>query len=76
MDRELIDAARGADLFIAEALMYDKRVKYHLDLATLLRHRSRLDCRRLILTHMGEDMLARLDGLAVEAAEDGAELFV
>jgi ribonuclease BN (tRNA processing enzyme) len=72
----LIDAARGADLFIAEALMYDKRVKYHLDLATLLRHRSRLDCRRLILTHMGEDMLALLDGLAVEAAEDGAQLLV
>jgi len=69
-------AARGADLFIAEALMYDKRVKYHLDLATLLQHRSRLDCRRLVLTHMGEDMLARLDSLAIEAAEDGTELLV
>ena len=70
----LIDAARGADLFIAEALVYDKQVKYHLDLATLLQHRSRLDCRRLVVTHMGEDMLARLDGLPVEAAEDGKEL--
>jgi ribonuclease BN (tRNA processing enzyme) len=70
----LIDAARGADLFIAEALVYDKRVKYHLDLATLLQHRARLDCRRLVVTHMGEDMLARLDGLPVEAAEDGKEL--
>jgi ribonuclease BN (tRNA processing enzyme) len=70
----LIDAARGADLFIAEALFYDKRVKDHLDLATLLRHRSRLDCRRLILTHMGEDMLVRLRGLPVEAAEDGMAL--
>jgi ribonuclease BN (tRNA processing enzyme) len=72
----LIDAARGADLFIAEALFYDKRVKYHLDLATLLQHRSRLECRRLVLTHMGEDMLARLDGLGVEAAEDGKQLLV
>jgi ribonuclease BN (tRNA processing enzyme) len=72
----LVDAARGADLFIAEALSYDKRIRYHLDLATLLKHRSRLDCRRLILTHMGEDVLARLDGLAVEAAEDGKQLLV
>ena len=72
----LVDAARGADLFIAEALFYDKRVKYHLDLATLLQHRSRLECRRLVLTHMGEDVLARLDGLAVEAAEDGKQLLV
>jgi ribonuclease BN (tRNA processing enzyme) len=72
----LVEAARGADLFIAEALFYDKRVKYHLDLATLLRHRARLECRRLVLTHMGEDMLRRLDGLGVEAAEDGQELIV
>jgi ribonuclease BN (tRNA processing enzyme) len=72
----LVDAARGADLFIAEALSYDKRIRYHLDLATLLKHRSRLDCRRLILTPMGEDVLARLDGLAVEAAEDGKQLLV
>jgi len=72
----LVDAARGADLFIAEALSYDKRIRYHLDLATLLQHRSRLDCRRLIVTHMGEDVLARLDGLAVEAAEDGKQLLV
>jgi ribonuclease BN (tRNA processing enzyme) len=72
----LVDAARGADLFIAEALSYDKRIRYHLDLATLLAHRARLDCRRLILTHMGEDVLARLGGLAVEAAEDGKQLLV
>jgi ribonuclease BN (tRNA processing enzyme) len=72
----LIDAARGADLFIAEALFYDRRVKYHLDLATLLQHRSRLECRRLVVTHMGEDMLARLEGLDIEAAADGQELVV
>jgi ribonuclease BN (tRNA processing enzyme) len=72
----LVDAVQGADLFIAEALSYDRRIRYHLDLATLLEHRSRLDCRRLIVTHMGEDVLARLDGLAVEAAEDGKQLLV
>ncbi len=72
----LLDAARGADLFIAEALFYDKRVKYHLDLTTLLRERARLECRRLIVTHMGEDMLARVGGLEDEAAEDGKEVLL
>lgn len=67
----LIEVARGADLFIAEAYFFDKTVKFHLDLATLLRHRSALDCRRLIVTHMSEDMLRRRHGLAVETAEDG-----
>lgn len=72
----LIDAAGGADLFIAEALFFDKAVKYHLDLATLLSHRAQLDCRRLVVTHMSEDMLQRLDGLEVEAAEDGKLMVV
>ena len=72
----LVDAARAADLFIAEALFVDKRVKFHLDLETLLANRARLDCRRLVLTHMSEDVLGRLHGLGVEAAEDGQELVV
>src|SRR5258705_4161484 len=72
----LIDAARGADLFIAEALFFDKAVKYHLNLATLLGHRAELECRRLIVTHMGEDMLRRRDTLEVETAEDGKVVVV
>ena len=67
----LIDAARGADLLVAEALFFDKRIKYHLDLTTLTAERERLECRRLVVTHMGEDMLQRLPGLGVEAAWDG-----
>lgn len=67
----LLDAARGADLFIAEALFFDKPVKYHLDFQTLMAHREELACGRLVLTHMGEDMLGRLDGLGVEWADDG-----
>ncbi len=67
----LLDAARGADLFVAEAYFYEKKIKYHLDLATLLAQRERLACRRLVVTHMNDDMLRRLPGLAVEAAHDG-----
>jgi ribonuclease BN (tRNA processing enzyme) len=67
----LVDAARGADLFVAEAYFYEKKIKYHLDLATLLAHRDQLACRRVVVTHMNDDMLRRLPGLAVEAAHDG-----
>ena len=72
----LLDAARAADLFIAEALFVDKRVKFHLDAQTLLANRARLDCRRLVVTHMSDDVLGRLDELGVEAAEDGREFVV
>lgn len=70
----LLEAAREADLFIAEALFFDKRVKYHLDYATLMEQRERLRCRRLILTHMSEEMLARLPLPAGEWAEDGLQV--
>jgi ribonuclease BN (tRNA processing enzyme) len=67
----LIPAARGADLLIAEAYTFDRKVKYHLDLQTLLAHQKDLQAKRLILTHMGPDVLARLDTLPCEYAEDG-----
>ncbi len=67
----LVEAARGADLFVCEAYFFDKQVKYHLDYRTLLAARARLDCRRLMLTHMSADMLARLGEVEAEWAEDG-----
>jgi len=67
----LVEAARGADVFVCEAYSFEKRVKYHLDWRTVMEHRHRLECRRLILTHMSEDMLRRLPLDGVECAEDG-----
>ena len=67
----LIPAARGADLFIAEAYYYDKIVKNHLSLKTLEAHLPEINAKRLVLTHMSEDMLARLGDLPYTAAEDG-----
>ncbi len=70
----LIHAAAGADLFIAEAYFYDKAVRFHLDYATLAHRRSELGCKRVIVTHMSADMLARVAELPVEAAHDGLEI--
>jgi ribonuclease BN (tRNA processing enzyme) len=67
----LIPAARGADLFIAEAYYYDKIVKNHLSLKTLEAHLPEINAKRLVLTHMSENMLARLSELPYLAAEDG-----
>ena len=70
----LLEAARGADLFICEAYFFEKKVRYHLDYKTLVEHREALACKRLILTHMSADMPARVEGLAVECADDGNEI--
>ena len=66
----LIPAAREADLFIAEAYTYDRVVKNHLSLATLEAHLDEIKPKRLVLTHMSDDMLGRLDTLAYTTASD------
>jgi len=67
----LIPAAHDADLFIAEAYYFDKVVKNHLSLKTLGAHLAEIKPKRLILTHMSDDMLGRLDTLDYTAASDG-----
>ena len=66
----LIPAARNADLFIVEAYYYDKIVKNHLSLTTLEPHLSEINAKRVVLTHMSDDMLGRLEQLSYVAAED------
>ena len=67
----LVPAARDADLFICEAYYYDRIVKNHLSLVTLEQHLPRIQPKRLILTHMSDDMLARAGSLSYETASDG-----
>ena len=72
----LINVARGADLFIAEAYFYEKKIKFHLNYQTLMEKKAELDCKRIILTHMSDDMLRRLDSLELEYATDGKEIIL
>ena len=67
----LVDAARGADLFVCEAYFFEKKIKYHLDYQTLRENRHRLDCERVIVTHMSTEMLSRLADADMECARDG-----
>ena len=67
----LVPLGRDADLFIAEAYTYERSIRNHLSLMTLEAHLSQIKPKRLILTHMSDDMLSRLDGLGHTAAHDG-----
>lgn len=67
----LIELAAGADVFICECNSWQEPVPGHLDYPTLLERRDQLDCRRLIITHLGSEMLAHKDEVEIEAAVDG-----
>jgi ribonuclease BN (tRNA processing enzyme) len=67
----LIPAARDADLFVCEAYYYERIVKNHLSLKTLEEHLPLMAPKKLVLTHMSDDMLARTGSLPYIAASDG-----
>jgi len=68
---EIISAAKDADLFLPEAYFRDKQVPLHLDVATLEKHLPEIGAKRVILTHMSDDMLAQTADVPFECAEDG-----
>jgi ribonuclease BN (tRNA processing enzyme) len=71
----LLDAGHNADLLIAEAYCFERKLPFHLDYATLHEKLPLIGAKQLILTHMSSDMLARLSELSVgQAAHDGLEV--
>ncbi|MFZ1471077.1 MAG: MBL fold metallo-hydrolase [Paracoccaceae bacterium] len=68
---ELIEIGHEADLLIAEAYFFKKRVPLHLDLLTLESKLPDMAPKRLILTHMNDDMLSRLSSVSYDCAYDG-----
>jgi ribonuclease BN (tRNA processing enzyme) len=67
----LPELARGADVFVCECNFFDHKGQGHLDYRTLVEKRAQLECERIVITHMGEDVLAHLVDVEFEPASDG-----
>ena len=67
----LVEAARGADLFLCECCFWEPKARYHLDYQTLREKRPLLDCQRLLLTHLGREMVEHSGDIEFEVAADG-----
>ncbi len=61
----------GSDLFICECTLHSAQLDFHLSLEELREHRDDLDCGRLILTHLGDEMSEQRGQLEIETADDG-----
>jgi ribonuclease BN (tRNA processing enzyme) len=64
----------GSDLFICECTLHRAQLDFHLSLQELREHRDDLDCGRLILTHLGEEMAQQRGQIEIETADDGLAL--
>jgi ribonuclease BN (tRNA processing enzyme) len=70
----VIAAGRNADLYLLECYQYDRQLPMHLDYATISRHFDDIGAKKLVLTHMSEQMLenqAHVDLGRCTLAEDG-----
>ena len=70
----VVEAGRGADLYLLECYQYDLKLPMHMDYQTLSAHLDRFDARRIVLTHMHDLMLAqagKVDLGRCILAEDG-----
>jgi ribonuclease BN (tRNA processing enzyme) len=63
--------ADGADVFIAECYSFKKPVRFHLNYPEIAKHKAEIRARRVVLTHLGREMLANLDSVPEECARDG-----
>jgi ribonuclease BN (tRNA processing enzyme) len=72
----LVPVARDADLLIAEAYFREKSIPTHLSLNTIEAHIDDLRPRRLVLTHMSDEMLDHPDRADFETAEDGKVIMI
>jgi len=67
----LVEIGRDADLLISECYSFEKKVPFHLDYVTLNANLPRIKPKRLILTHLNTDTLARAAATGYQIAEDG-----
>jgi ribonuclease BN (tRNA processing enzyme) len=67
----LVEWSQGTDLFICECCFYETRVDFHLDYPRLADNRHRFGARRMILTHLGREVLRRRDEIEMDLACDG-----
>ena len=68
---ELIKRSHAADLFICECCYFETRLPFHIDYPRLAENRQRFTAKRMILTHLGREVLARRSEIEFELASDG-----
>jgi ribonuclease BN (tRNA processing enzyme) len=68
---ELAARARGVDLFICECSTFETRLPIHISYPEIAERAATLGCRRLLLSHLGAEVVQRRAEISLEIAEDG-----
>ncbi|MFZ0657302.1 MAG: MBL fold metallo-hydrolase [Candidatus Binataceae bacterium] len=73
----LVKFAAGADLFVCECTYFEsKHLKFHLNYPELAEQREKFKVGRMLLTHIGREVLNHRRQIKIEMAADGMKLAV
>jgi ribonuclease BN (tRNA processing enzyme) len=68
----LISLSAGTDLFLCECTYFDQpQLDFHISYVHFMTQRHRFNTRRLVLTHIGREVLQRRSEISLEMATDG-----
>jgi ribonuclease BN (tRNA processing enzyme) len=68
---ELVGLSAGADLFLCECTYFgSNHLDFHLNYPTIERNRGRFTAKRIVLTHLGREVLERIGDVGMETADD------
>ena len=71
----LVELSAGADLFLCECTYYEStQLNFHLNYPLLAANRDKFKVRRMVLTHLGREVLNRADEIAIEMGYDGMKI--
>ena len=69
-NEDFVPKSKDVDIFLCECCTMEPNVPMHTSYAELLEQRDRLQCKRLLLTHLGADV-RRAQDFRFERVEDG-----
>ncbi|MGA9725735.1 MAG: MBL fold metallo-hydrolase [Candidatus Binatus sp.] len=74
---KLVKLSAGADLFLCECTYFESaHLKFHLNYPLLAAERDKFKVGRMILVHLGHEVLSREDEVALELGYDGMKIQV
>lgn len=68
---DLVALTQNADLFLCECSYYETRLATHMDYARISENLSRFGAKRIVLTHLGQEVLRHQQEIELEMAHDG-----
>jgi ribonuclease BN (tRNA processing enzyme) len=71
---DLVGFTAGADLFLCECTYFKNPLDIHLNYPLLESKRQNFDVKRMLLTHVGREVLERGSEVTLEVAADGMKV--